>query len=63
MIKCYTCTVDCIEGSVRLINGEDASEGRVEVCLLGHWGSVCDSSFEKNIEGRVICRQLGFAGE
>ena len=39
------------------------SEGRVEVCLLGEWGSVCNSSFEVNIDGSVICRQLGFAGK
>lgn len=32
---------NCIEGNVRLAGG-DGSSGRVQVCLDGQWGTVCD---------------------
>ena len=37
-----------------------ATEGRLEVCLDGVWGTVCDSSFGV-AEARVVCRQLGYS--
>ena len=52
-------SVNCDEGSVRLINGTVEKEGRVEVCINGVWGSVCDSSFSTT-DGYVVCRQLGY---
>ena len=52
----------CLEGDVRLVGGQDQFEGRVEICLGGVWGTVCD-----NIWGPVIvwvlCRQLGYASD
>ena len=33
---------------------------RVEICIGGIWGTVCDELFE-NREAEVVCRQLGYS--
>ena len=55
-------TVDCEEGEVRLLDGTDPSNGRVEVCQNGIWGSVCTSQWSVS-NTRVLCRELGFESE
>ena len=49
----------CTNGAVRLMNGSTSDEGRVEVCVNGEWGTVCDSGWDRR-EAEVVCRQLGY---
>ena len=54
------CPEPCFDGVVRLVDGSDNLEGRVEVCVDGFWSSVCDQSWSTN-DATVACKQLGFS--
>lgn len=50
---------NCNEGDVRLVDGRFPWEGRVEICLNEHYGTVCDDNWG-NDDATVVCRQLGY---
>ena len=50
------------EGDLRLADGETVNDGRVEVCLNGEWGTICDHGWGP-AEARVVCNQLGLPAE
>ena len=45
---------------VRLVNGSNNNEGRVEIRVNGTWGTICDGYFSYN-DALVVCRMLGYA--
>ena len=62
-VVCHPITPEdvCEDGQVRLADGPDGRnyEGRLEICIQNHWGTVCDDRYNVE-EAAVVCRQLGF---
>ena len=62
----------CDDGGVRLalgdripetyeLNEDELARGRVEVCVGGSYGTVCNDNLWNNEAASVVCRQLGFS--
>ena len=49
----------CNDGDIRLVGGDNQFEGRVEICLLGVWGTICDDFWGLQ-DARVACKSLGY---
>ena len=44
---------------MRLVGGPTNGKGRVEVCVDGHWGTVCGEGWG-DTEAGLVCVRLGF---
>jgi hypothetical protein len=58
-IKCSNYST-CPYGAIRLVNGSNQYEGRVEICINSVWGTICDDSFWDEFSAQVVCHQLGY---
>lgn len=59
-VNSYSGRGNCSDGALQLMGGVTVSEGRVEICMDGVFGTVCDNNWD-NSDAIVVCRQLGFA--
>ena len=48
---------------MRLEDGTHESNGRVEICQNGIWGSICSDSMWGIEDATVICNQLNFTSD
>ena len=51
---------NCSNGDIRLVNGSNQPEGRLEICVNNAWGTVCSQGFTAD-DAEVVCRQLNIS--
>lgn len=58
-VTMYMC-IACTHGVARLRGSSFSNQGRVEICVNGVWGTVCDDSWAQ-VDANIVCRQLGYS--
>ncbi len=48
--------VDCTDGAMRLVGGSTVSEGRLEICHNGQWGTICNQGWTDRRAAQVRSR-------
>ena len=68
MLKLYNYTLyitihvykaTCLDGDVRLVDGDTDYSGLLEVCFNQRWGTVNGDGWS-NVDTQVVCKQLGY---
>ena len=49
---------NCSDGDIKLVGEMNDTEGQVEICYNGAWGTVCDYGWDE-VDANVVCQQLG----
>ena len=52
-------TSNFADGDLRLVDGQEAIEGRLEIFHRGEWGTICDDYWNRT-EADLSCRLLGY---
>ena len=55
----YYDTADCVDGEVRLMEGEFEWEGRLELCFSRRWGTVGSDGWTQ-LSNEIVCHDLGY---
>ena len=50
---------NCTQADVRLQDGPNVREGRLEICINKAWGTVCSTQFSDD-DAAVACSQMKF---
>ena len=54
-------TKNCSNGDIRLMNGTNPYEGRVEMCYHNRFATICHDNWDY-LDATVVCHQLGYSG-
>ncbi|XP_064600005.1 scavenger receptor cysteine-rich type 1 protein M130-like isoform X2 [Liolophura sinensis] len=58
-VQCGEAPANRIEDfTLRLVGEADSKPSRVEIMLMGEWGTICDEQFDRD-NAKTVCRQLG----
>ena len=49
----------CVDGELRLVEGETEWEGRLEVCFNQRWGTVGNDGWTE-VNSQVMCNAFGY---
>ena len=52
--------IGCLHGQLRLVNGSIPNAGRLEICIMDQWGTICNDGWTHD-NAEVACRQLGYS--
>uniref|UniRef100_A0A1X7UMK1 SRCR domain-containing protein n=1 Tax=Amphimedon queenslandica TaxID=400682 RepID=A0A1X7UMK1_AMPQE len=55
-----TCHDKCLHGDIKLSGSGYSSIGRINLCVNGVWGTICNTGFD-DADASVVCAQLGFS--
>ncbi|MCG8625906.1 MAG: scavenger receptor cysteine-rich domain-containing protein, partial [Proteobacteria bacterium] len=53
-----TVSSNCSYGDIRLVNGSNKLEGRLEICINKVWGTICSQGFTAD-DADIVCSQIG----
>lgn len=55
-----SCDLD-FKDVIRIVDGRNPRQGRVEIFHNGQWGTICDDGWDNN-DAIVACRMAGYSG-
>ena len=56
-----TVASNCSDWDLRVVDGSNVREGRVEVCFNRAWGTICNDNYGV-ADAQVLCLELKFEG-